>query len=180
MAIFDYKTGRTTATLQEAAAGLKLQLLTYLLDVEEEGGGGLLPAALMYIYLSGDVKSLPAVPPGEEVPVKDKDNTSGWILSDPDILRRLDSAAGGDDSFLPVRISGKGTITQTAATLSAEDFQNLLTMVKRKLLEIYHSMEKEISPSARCATKTRCPAPTAPTTPSAASTPRAKERAMTM
>lgn len=142
VAIFDYKTGRTTATLQEAAAGLKLQLLTYLLDVEEEGGGGLLPAALMYIYLSGDVKSLPAVPPGEEVPVKDKDNTSGWILSDPDILRRLDSAAGGDDSFLPVRISGKGTITQTAATLSAEDFQNLLTMVKRKLLEIYHSMEK--------------------------------------
>ena len=142
VAIFDYKTGRTTATLQEAAAGLKLQLLTYLLDVEEEGGGGLLPAALMYIYLSGDVKSLPAVPPGGEVPVRDKDNTSGWILSDPDMLRRLDSAAGGDDSFLPVRISGKGTITQTAATLSAEDFRNLLTMVKKKLLEIYHSMEK--------------------------------------
>lgn len=180
MAIFDYKTGRTTATLQEAAAGLKLQLLTYLLDVEEEGGGGLLPAALMYIYLSGDVKSLPAVPPGGEVPVKDKDNTSGWILSDPDMLRRLDSAAGGDDSFLPVRISGKGTITQTAATLSAEDFQNLLTMVKKKLLEIYHSMEKGNIPIRPVRYKTRCPAPTAPTTPSAASTPRVKERAMTM
>lgn len=142
VAIFDYKTGHTTATLQEAVAGLKLQLLTYLLDVEEEGGGGLLPAALMYIYLSGDVKSLPAVPPGGKPPLKDKEYTSGWILSDTDILRRLDGAAGEEDSFLPVKLSGKGTLTQTASTLSAEDFQNLLTIVKRKLLEIYHHMEK--------------------------------------
>ncbi len=93
VAIFDYKTGNTTATLQEAVAGLKLQLLTYLLDVEEEGDEGLLPAALMYIYLSGDIKSLPAVPPGGTPPVKDRDNTSGWILSDADTVRRLDSAA---------------------------------------------------------------------------------------
>lgn len=47
------------ATLQEVVAGLKLQLLTYLLAVEEAGKGGLLPAALMYIYLSGDVKIWP-------------------------------------------------------------------------------------------------------------------------
>lgn len=96
----------------------------------------------MYIYLSGDVKSLPAVPPGGKPPLKDKEYTSGWILSDTDILRRLDGAAGEEDSFLPVTLSGKGTLTQTASTLSAEDFQNLLTIVKRKLLEIYHHMEK--------------------------------------
>ena len=92
--------------------------------------------------LSGDVKSLPAVPPGGKPPLKDKEYTSGWILSDTDILRRLDGAAGKEDSFLPVKLSGKGTLTQTASTLSAEDFQNLLTIVKRKLLEIYHHMEK--------------------------------------
>ena len=142
VAIFDYKTGTTTATLQEAVAGLKLQLLTYLLDVEEEGDEGLLPAALMYIYLSGDIKSLPAVPPGGTPPVKDRDNTSGWILSDADTVRRLDSAAGEEDSFLPVKFTTKGALTQTASTLSADDFKNLLTIVKRKLLEIYHRMEK--------------------------------------
>lgn len=96
----------------------------------------------MYIYLSGDVKSLPAVPPGGKPPLKDKEYTSGWILSDTDILRRLDGAAGKEDSFLPVKLSVKGTLTQTASTLSAEDFKNLLTIVKRKLLEIYHHMEK--------------------------------------
>ena len=142
VAIFDYKTGNTTATLQEAVAGLKLQLLTYLLDVEEEGDEGLLPAALMYIYLSGDIKSLPAVPPGGTPPMKDRDNTSGWILSDADTVRRLDSAAGEEDSFLPVKFTTKGALTQTASTLSADDFKNLLTIVKRKLLEIYHRMEK--------------------------------------
>lgn len=134
----------------------------------------------MYIYLSGDVKSLPAVPPGGKPPLKDKEYTSGWILSDTDILRRLDGAAGEEDSFLPVKLSGKGALTQTASTLSAEDFQNLLTIVKRKLLEIYHHMEKAISPSIRYDTKTRCPAPTAPSMPSAASIQKEKGKATTM
>lgn len=39
MAIFDYKTGHTTATLQEAVAGLKLQLLTYLWTWKKKGAG---------------------------------------------------------------------------------------------------------------------------------------------
>lgn len=143
VAIFDYKTGHPTATLQEAAAGLKLQLLTYLLDVEEEGGEGLLPAALMYIYLSGDVRSLPSVPSGDTPLSQDREQTSGWILNDPDIVRSLDSAAGEDDSFLSVKFTGKGTLAQTSSSLlSADDFKNLLAIVKKKLLDIYHAMEK--------------------------------------
>ena len=58
VAVYDYKTGHTTASLVEIVSGLKLQLLTYLLGLMEEADGNpLLPAALMYIYLSAMSRS---------------------------------------------------------------------------------------------------------------------------
>lgn len=142
VAIYDYKTGTPEASLQEVVAGLKLQLLTYLLAVEEEGKGGLLPAALMYIYLSGDVKNMKAVPPGSKPPLPDKDSGSGWILDDPDMVKALDSAAGTDDSILPLKFKKDGGLATSTSLLSEEDFRNLLTIVKKNLLKIYRSMEE--------------------------------------
>ena len=141
-AIYDYKTGTPVATLQEVVAGLKLQLLTYLLAVEEEGKGGLLPAALMYIYLSGDVKNMAAVPPGSQPPLPDKKSGSGWILNDPDVIKSLDSAVGTDDSILPLKFKKDGSLASSTSLLSEEDFKNLLTIVKKNLLKIYRSMEE--------------------------------------
>lgn len=141
-AVFDYKTGHPKITLQEVVAGLKLQLLTYLLEVKEEGGGNLLPAALMYIYLSGDVKSPPAVPPGSQPDIKDKDNMSGWILNDPSTVRELDEKAGEDDSFLSVAFNKDGSLAKKGALMTEEDFNHLLSIVKHRLISLYHSMEE--------------------------------------
>ena len=142
-AIFDYKTGRTRASLQEIVSGLKLQLLTYLLALSENNDHpGLLPAALMYIYLSVDVKSTASVPPGGEPAISKKDMTSGFLLQDTTVLKDLDSALGEDDSYLSVRLKKDGGLYSNTSLLTEEDFQFLLTIVKKKLLSLYTEMSQ--------------------------------------
>jgi len=141
-AIFDYKTGRPSISIQEAAAGLKLQLLTYLLAVEDKTEGSLLPTALMYIYLSGDVRNISSVPPGGKVDNDPKNNGSGWIIDDPDLVRALDSAVGTEDAFLKAKINKDGSLSKTVSILSKEDFENLLIIVKKRLLALYRRMEE--------------------------------------
>ena len=104
VAVYDYKTGHTTASLVEIVSGLKLQLLTYLLGLMEEADGNpLLPAALMYIYLSGDVKIVSSVPRNGIPDLPAKDGASGFITSSGATVYDLDSRAGSNDSILPVR-----------------------------------------------------------------------------
>ena len=140
-AIFDYKTGHPTISIQEAAAGLKLQLLTYLLVVKEQEKDSLLPTALMYIYLSGDVKNVSTVPPGGQVSPDPENNGAGWIIDDSELVKELDSAIGTEDAFLKAKLKNDGSFYKTNAILSREDFENLLVIVKKKLLELYHRME---------------------------------------
>lgn len=140
-AIFDYKTGKPAASIQEAAAGLKLQLLTYLLAVEDKAENDLLPTALMYIYLNGDVRNVTTVPPGGQVDMDPKNNGSGWIIDDPELVTALDSAIGTEDAFIKAKINKDGSLSKTVSVLSGEDFDNLLIIVKKRLLEIYHRME---------------------------------------
>ncbi len=143
VAIFDYKTGHTTASLQEIVSGLKLQLLTYLLAISEtEKNASLLPAALMYIYLSGDVKSTTAVPPGGTPPLTNKGNTSGYLIQDATLLKELDQALGSDDAFLSVRLKKDGTPYSSPSLLTEDDFKNLLTIVKKKIISLYHQMSE--------------------------------------
>ena len=142
-AIFDYKTGHTKATLQEIVSGLKLQLLTYLLALsEDKENHGLLPAALMYIYLSGDVKSTPSVPPGGEPTISKKEMTSGFLLQDVSVLKDLDSALGEDDSYLSVRLKKDGELYSSTSLLTEDDFQALLSIVKEKLISLYTEMSE--------------------------------------
>ncbi len=141
VAIFDYKTGHTEAKLSEIVSGLKLQLLTYLLAVMEENHGHpLLPTALMYLYLTGDVKSLPQVPAGGEPPISTKEGASGYLINDADKLRALDESIGNPDSFLPVSITSKGEVKKCNFALSETGFANLLAVVKQKLVELQSTM----------------------------------------
>ena len=143
IAIFDYKTGHTDASLQEIVSGLKLQLLTYLLAISENYKEyHLLPAALMYIYLSGDVKSTPSVPPGGVPKPSPTDQTSGYLINQPDVLKELDTALGEDNSFLSVRLKKDGGLYSSSRILTKEEFDNLLSLVKQKLIHIYSHMMK--------------------------------------
>ena len=140
-AIFDYKTGKTTASLKEIVSGVKLQLLTYLLAVMEENKNHpLLPTALMYLYLSGDVKSISAVPPGGEPPLSAKDNASGFLLSDKEKIRALDEKAGSPESLLPVSFTESDALRSSNSLLNETQFQNLLETVKGKLISLMNRM----------------------------------------
>ncbi len=141
VAIFDYKTGKTTASLKEIVSGIKLQLLTYLLAVMEENKGNpLLPTALMYLYLSGDVKSLTSVPPGGKPPLSAKDNASGFLLADKEKIRQLDEKAGSPESLLPVSFKNDGEPRSSNSLLTETQFQNLLETVKKKLISLMNRM----------------------------------------
>ena len=79
--------------------GLSLQLITYLLALSKtKDTKDLLPAAMMYIYLHGRPKSI-SVPPNGIPHPKEKENTNGIFLNDPDVLRTLDSQSGTDDGL---------------------------------------------------------------------------------
>lgn len=144
VAIFDYKTGRTTASLQEIVSGLKLQLLTYLLAVKEsekEGASSsLLPTALMYIYLVGDVQAVSQVPPGGVPEFEPKDNTSGFLAQDAEALKLLDSEVGSEDSFLKAKINKDGSVRQSSSVLNEAEFDALLTIVRNKIISLYQDM----------------------------------------
>lgn len=141
--IADYKTGRTEASLREIVSGMKLQLLTYFLAAEEEAektGRALLPAALMYIYLSGDVKVLSQIPAGGIPDIPEKEQVSGYFLNDPEVLRSLDSRMGESDSFLSVRLKKDGGLYSSPSVLTDAEFRDLLTVVRRKIGELYRQM----------------------------------------
>lgn len=142
VAIFDYKTGHTEATLAEIVAGLKLQLLTYLLAVEQEHPEEqLLPAALMYIYLSGNVTKVEQVPPNGNVNLSEKDHASGYVLADPSLLKSLDKDAGESDSCLPVRFTNDGSLHKgSASALTKEQFSALLSIVRKNILSLHSRM----------------------------------------
>ena len=143
VALFDYKTGHTQATLQEIVSGQKLQLLTYLLAVlENYAQYSPLPTALMYIYLSGDVKPVTTVPPGGEAPIQENENVSGFLINDPDQLKELDSALGTSDTFLPATLNKGGSIRARNSILSLEEFHGLLSLVKAKIIELYKNMSE--------------------------------------
>lgn len=141
VAVYDYKTGHTTASLVEIVSGLKLQLLTYLLGLMEEADGNpLLPAALMYIYLSGDVKIVSSVPRNGIPDLPAKDGASGFITSSGATVYDLDSRAGSNDSILPVRMKNDGDPYNTGNVLSKEDFDHLLRIVKKRIIMLYEEM----------------------------------------
>ena len=70
-----------------------------------------------------------------------KNNGSGWIIDDPELVTALDSAIGTEDAFIKAKINKDGSISKTVSVLSGEDFDTLLIIVKKRLLEIYHRME---------------------------------------
>ena len=94
--IADYKTGSTTANLYSMLIGYHLQLIVYLLAVLRESKNALLPAAILYIYISGDTALSASVPSSpdelDEMPGKAAHFMSGYFNQDERILQNLDHA----------------------------------------------------------------------------------------
>lgn len=146
VAVYDYKTGRPKADLSDIVNGVSLQLMTYLLalcDRNEEKN--FLPAAMMYIYLHQRISEV-TVPTDENISLKESENTNGFVLSDPDILKQLDEKSGTPDGFISVKYKKDGTISSASATLTAEQFEYLKEITKTILIRLYKDLSKGIIP----------------------------------
>ena len=144
--MYDYKTGRPKADLSDIVNGVSLQLMTYLLalcDRNEEKN--FLPAAMMYIYLHQRISAV-TVPTDENISLKESDNTNGFVLSDPDVLKQLDEKSGTPDGFISVKYKKDGTISSASATLTAEQFEYLKEITKTILIRLYKDLSKGIIP----------------------------------
>lgn len=146
-AIFDYKTGNTSASLSEIVSGLKLQLMTYLLAVlKNHPGGGLIPTALMYIYLHNDIVNT-AVPRDGKPDITKQHLTSGYVLNDPELLQKLDhdiagtGSAGEAPHLLNIRLNKNGTLKKSNSLLSREELEALLEKTEEEIVELYHQIK---------------------------------------
>lgn len=143
--IADYKTGNTTANLYSMLIGYHLQLIAYLLAVLRESKNALLPAAILYIYISGDTALSASVPSSpdelDEMPGKASDFMSGYFNQDEEIIQNLDHAFlpdSEDTPFIPVNRTKTGKIVKSGKLLTREEFSILeekVTQVMGKLHE---------------------------------------------
>ena len=154
--VCDYKTGSPDLKLAEITAGYRLQLITYLMSVLDDTRAGLLPGALLYIYLKGDTCSVP-VPDGD-TPIKPAEDLKGYFLADKDFLLALDKNLCTDDAYLPIEQTKKGTWTARSPVLTTEEMKALFAVARMRLAEIYQNMKSGRIPirPLRCQSQIPC------------------------
>ena len=155
--IADYKTGSTTANLYSMLIGYHLQLIVYLLAVLRESKNALLPAAILYIYISGDTALSASVPSSpdelDEMPGKADHFMSGYFNQDEEIIQNLDHAFlpdSEDAPFIPVKRTKTGKIAKSGKLLTREEFSILeekVTQIMGKLHEHIASGDIPIRPA---------------------------------
>lgn len=152
--IADYKTGSTKANLYSMLIGYHLQLMVYLLAVLKESKNTLLPAAILYIYISGDTALSAAVPSSpDDLSHQTSDLMSGYFNQDEEIIQNLDHAFLPDSEespYLPIKRTKTGKITKSGKLLTREEFSILeekVTQVIGKLHDHIASGDIPIRPA---------------------------------
>lgn len=128
--IYDYKTGSAAINLLEVCYGLRLQLLTYMLVVQNAmHAEGAVPVGMLYCFLKDTWLSVDAklTPEQAEQKLQKALEMPGWVLADPEVIRAIDATL----SFLPVSFNKDGSLAKKARPYvkSAEEFQTLLDYV---------------------------------------------------
>lgn len=128
--VIDYKSGNAYLNLIEVYYGLQLQLMTYLLVAKNASAAILgkpsLPAGMLYCFLKNPLlsESHPLSKGEAEEKVSKLMKMPGWVLADPDVIRKIDTAA----KFIKVSLKADGTIYQSSRSQvkSGEDFAALM------------------------------------------------------
>lgn len=144
--IIDYKTGNAAINLVDVYYGLKLQLLTYLLVVNQlmnkysEGDKSMLPAGMLYYFLKRPVFSMDnhSHDPEKLKEALDKQlKMPGWVLLDKDIAEQIDNTLYTDNKsrFLKIAYKGKGgsqsfNASSMSMLKSSEDFNLLMAYIE--------------------------------------------------
>lgn len=110
--VIDYKTGKVFLTMPEVYYGLRLQLLTYLMAIEEASTDKeeVIPAGVLYYFLRQPfITAKQKITPEEAwKEICKARRMPGWLLKDDAILRELDRTLGEASEFLCVALKKDG------------------------------------------------------------------------
>lgn len=143
IAIYDYKTGTPDISLDEILSGYKLQLITYLMVVmETHAAEDLLPAAIMYIYLSEKDVTLPRPPDLDEAKGLSR-CAEGYFIDEPTVLHSLEHSPGGEGkgTFIPIDYKKDGNPKKSVRMLSDDEFRLLLKEAREVLIKLYQQID---------------------------------------
>ncbi len=135
--VIDYKSGAKEFKLDEVFYGLNLQLgvyMTAICDNKSDMPGPVKPAAMLYYRLYNPVIDVNNPNDMAEVVTsrRKKMKLNGLILSDPEIIGKMDKGISGSSDFLPVRINKNGS----ASGVTGEQFNVLSRHIKRRVKEL--------------------------------------------
>lgn len=147
--VVDYKTGVKDFSMADVKQGLHLQLLLYLFTLWKNGsegfarslgvgdGGSILPAGLLYysakppeITMPNYTRDVESVKAKAAAELKRK----GILLSDPDILRAMDSSLSGH--YIPAKLNKNDTLGGSAVFMSADGMSGLYEEVRDIIVNI--------------------------------------------
>lgn len=151
--IIDYKTGGASVSASDIYYGLKLQLVTYLLALEQlEKGHSMIPAAVLYTYVRNPRLSKPFLTEKEAKKVA-KDDTSlhntGYFIHDLDVLDTIDDTYRlTPSSYVPVKLTAKGNVYSTSLSKlkTVSEFHTLTNYASRMMASIGTHITKGIFP----------------------------------
>lgn len=132
--IIDYKTGNESFSVEEAAAGYRLQLMMYLAAAcgEEKK-----PAGVFYFKIkepSVDVSQKDMDAETLEKEIKKTFKLDGIMVDDPQVIRAIAGDFDGFSEIVPIRATKDGIKnTGKGGLLSAEDFADLQKAVTEKI-----------------------------------------------
>lgn len=150
--IIDYKSSsQTKITAEDIYYGLKMQLLTYLMALENAQQHGelnlpkahkaeILPAALVYTYLENPIKSVAeplTLREAEILAEKELVKNSGYFQKNVDTLCHLDSEVlSGESPFVPIMFKKDGDFhSRSLNSLKTNvDFKSLQEYTKQKII----------------------------------------------
>lgn len=123
--VVDFKSSPRELRPDRVFHGLALQLAVYLMAAAR--GWEAEPAGLLYLPVHDPIE--PIDRPGA-APAR-RQRASGWVLADPEVVRAMDAAAGGD--LVPVRLKQDGQPYSNAPTFTPQGLQALFGHIERRL-----------------------------------------------
>ncbi|WP_432748504.1 helicase-exonuclease AddAB subunit AddB [Pectinatus frisingensis] len=138
--IIDYKSGNAYINLTEVYYGLRLQLLTYLLAVQNGAqnlklAADTIPAGILYCFLKSTLLTFDRQVSDEQIKTEliKRMRMPGWVLMDPDVIKKIDDSA----SFIKVRFNRDGSISKISRSTvkSTDEFNALLEYMDKLLVD---------------------------------------------
>ena len=168
--IIDYKSSTKDINLNEVAAGLQLQLLTYLdavCNIED-----VMPAGVLYFNLiDPSIKGVSKISEEKlQDEIRKQFKMKGLILADVDIVKKMDKKLEkGNSNIIPAYIDKDGNLSNKSSTITREQFENLQKYTNKIIKQIsneimsgdinvkpYYKIKNGQTPCSYCKYKSVC------------------------